>query len=222
MQKENEVIKIQVILNLIQDLQRLPLQLVNNMRGRSRIKYGMTALYTNSAFTLIELLVVVLIIGILAAVAVPQYQVAVTKTRLVQALTMTKAVKDAEQVYYLANGVYAPSLKELDISFDNCALDESQSDTSATVLAHRYKCQNKLLNLFVTPTDPTKGLNTVYAYIYKDEDKTLGVEVRLNRDTKMCISNYGVGKRVCQSLGGTLYTTGEGNSYYNLPSTNPL
>ena len=43
MQKENAVVKNQVILNWFQDLQRLSLLLLNNLRGRSRIKYGMTA-----------------------------------------------------------------------------------------------------------------------------------------------------------------------------------
>ena len=69
----------------------------------------------NGAFTLIELLVVVLIIGILAAVAVPQYQRAVTKSRLMAAVTYLKAVKDAEEIYYLANGVYTDDIDSLSV-----------------------------------------------------------------------------------------------------------
>ncbi len=94
-----------VMLSLTQHLQRLSFQraLHNNMRGRSRIKYGMTSLY-NRAFTLIELLVVVLIIGILAAVALPQYQKAVEKARFAEAITNVKLLGSAIQACVLANG----------------------------------------------------------------------------------------------------------------------
>ena len=46
-------------------------------------------------FTLIELLVVVIIIGILAAIALPQYEIVVEKSRASEAMINTKAIRDA-------------------------------------------------------------------------------------------------------------------------------
>ena len=67
-------------------------------------------------FTLIELLVVVLIIGILASVALPMYTRAVDKSRGTEALTITKSLVDAQNIYYLANGSYTTNLEDLDIT----------------------------------------------------------------------------------------------------------
>ena len=103
----------------------------NTRRGFTQIKRVGQALPDNApakrhlaAFTLIELLVVVLIIGILAAVAVPQYKVAVAKARTTQAITTLKSMTDAQEVYFLANGEYTNNLSELDVAVNN---DENYS-----------------------------------------------------------------------------------------------
>ena len=63
-------------------------------------------------FTLIELLVVVLIIGILAAVALPQYEKAVEKARIATAIPVLSSIKTEMDLFLLENG-FPPSGHEV-------------------------------------------------------------------------------------------------------------
>lgn len=66
-------------------------------------------------FTLIELLVVVLIVGILSAVALPQYMTAVEKARSAEALTLMSAVRGAAERYRLQKDQWPDNFTKLDV-----------------------------------------------------------------------------------------------------------
>ena len=67
-------------------------------------------------FTLIELLVVVLIIGILAAMALPQYFKAVERSRMTEAITIMDSVAKAQRRKFLQTNHYAEDFRGLDVS----------------------------------------------------------------------------------------------------------
>ena len=90
-----------------------------NPAGRPNFGHDRPLLNNGKAFTLIELLVVVLIIGILAAVAVPQYQKAVWKSRATQLLTTVRSLANAQEIYKMASGDYSTAISELDIDFSS-------------------------------------------------------------------------------------------------------
>jgi prepilin-type N-terminal cleavage/methylation domain-containing protein len=103
-------------------------------------------------FTLIELLVVVLIIGILAAIALPQYFKAVEKSRATEALSILGSLSAAMERARLVSStnVYPTTLATLDITF---------ADKNGTVVSGS-SWSTKNFNLAVAGTTTTDGAVT--------------------------------------------------------------
>lgn len=97
-------------------------------------------------FTLIELLVVVLIIGILSSIALPQYTLAVEKSRAAEAMVRASAIQRAVDMYLLENGYPSsevefgaePSLFGMDGL--NCGENDVCSSKDFTYVGH---CNNE-------------------------------------------------------------------------------
>lgn len=102
---------------------------------------------------LIEILVVVLIIGILAAMAVPKYQKAVIKSRYATLKHLTKSLLQSQQLYYMANGSYTTSFEDLDFEVSGGRI--SANDTSLYVISdvdcklqiHYVFCKNEKIKM---------------------------------------------------------------------------
>jgi prepilin-type N-terminal cleavage/methylation domain-containing protein len=127
-------------------------------------------------FTLIELLVVVLIIGILAAIALPQYQLAVAKAKTREAVIVLKAMGNAQTMHQLATGEYATSMDQLDIK-----IPASQSFT---------------YYIHVDPDTPWKMVARPKA------DNIPALEFHANNSNRwLCYHNSAIRQKVCFALG---------------------
>ncbi len=87
-------------------------------------------------FTLLELLVVVLIIGILAAIALPRYQMAVDKADFRKYQAMVHSLRNAYDDYLLTNNTHPKKFTDLSIDIPS---DFYVSDSRAT---YAYICMS--------------------------------------------------------------------------------
>ena len=158
-------------------------------------------------FTLIELLVVVLIIGILAAVALPQYNVAVTKSRFMQGIVVCDAVRKAQEVYKLANGHYTDTFEDLDI-------DVTEGKVPATQPYHDVTFEH-----FVVRLGP---LNDPYCNVFGTGNHAANMPTYFQyfggRDRQCrALASNSVQQQVCKSLGGVYAATYGSYDAYVLP-----
>ena len=80
-----------------------------NSNFKIKLLQNLSSKKRNEGFTLIELLVVIILIGILAAIALPSLLGQIGKGRTAEARTNLGAINRAEQAYNAENQVYAPS-----------------------------------------------------------------------------------------------------------------
>ena len=152
---------------------------------------------SKAGFTLIELLVVVLIIGILAAVAVPQYKIAVEKSRAAEGITLARNIAVAQEVYRLTNGDYTNDILQLDIDIPGKEASVSSINTKGT---NYFDCR-------AAATEGTKFLSVcrrnpqnVYAYAFAYL-KVLGT------GKGCCMGDDATGKKWCERITGVRDST---------------
>ena len=163
-------------------------------------------------FTLIELLVVVLIIGILSAVALPQYQKAVLKSRLSTVMSNVRTIGNSLELYRLANGTYPEdddanvSVSVLDIEIGGCS-----GATGGVFNCAKETYDYEDTGLVGGFLNNKHGL--AYIEFLSHSTSTWG-----SPNTRQCWADSAstVANQVCKSLGGTLLSTNSwraGSSY---------
>lgn len=154
----------------------------------------------NKGFTLIELLVVVLIIGILAAIALPQYMKAVEKSRAAEAISSLGQLATAERVYEMGNNAFTSDLTLLDIEMPKISGGTSNNTYNPT----NFKIEVSVKSVSNTPTQ--SGVLAV-AERNKDSDKYY-INMALREDGTMT--------RWCSTSKPTTIPAGETTS--NIPN----
>ena len=155
------------------------------------------------AFTLIELLVVVLIIGILSAIALPQYRIAVAKTQYATVKHLAIAIKNAQEVYYMANNSYATKLDDLDV---NLPASNDERNTNEKIYYTNGTC-------FITEAqsicNAKTTIGTLGYQIYYDHSIWPGLRLCVSFDKSLT----SVSSRVCKSETGQSSPNGGGETF---------
>ncbi len=153
----------------------------------------------NQAFTLIELLVVVLIIGILAAIAVPQYQKAVIKSRYSTLKNRTQAIASAVERYFLTHDTYPKNLEDLDISFKITNVSRYQDDSLYIIFSDGSNCEMYYSAPRVYCSDTILGAYMRYGQTYFSSEKMCVIYSTDTTDKWHSICQSETGKSAAQA-----------------------
>ena len=194
-------------------------------RGFTQIKRVGQALPDNApgkghlaAFTLIELLIVVLIIGILAAIAVPQYNKAVEKSRAVEALTLINSLQKAVDVAILAGNLDPNKDVEFFATAQEAEQHGSQLVTLDIDLPWDDNQKTKHFQYGITAINGGEARTIAATRLEKENGVPIYEIYAYNNGTgwvRGCLYHYahtsGRGKTLCESLQGMGLTAEENN-----------
>ncbi len=168
-------------------------------------------------FTLIELLVVVLIIGILAAIALPQYRKVIMKAHLHRGISLVASFSEAQQVYYMVHGTYSPDIDSFDVEVphdETCEKWETSTSSGWDCPWGGIELATNLVS-FVYPvhTPPSSVALIIYGHLLND---TLGG--RFQNSNRYCLARpYStIAQSVCESIGGVLVDENGTWKYYEV------